>query len=696
MFTKPAINFTKAVYLLFIFSIVQSAAYSQRNIDVIKTNARVKPDWNTKSISGKLKINFQVDKKCKKVKLNAQNMNAELIDASHGKISLSTQEKFLILKGKFKPNKAYWVKIKYDAQPKKALYFVPTQNSYQIWTQGQGKDTSHWLPVNDDMNDKAVYNLSIISPKNKTVVANGKLHNINKYNKDKKLWQFKMIQPMSSYLLSFVIGDFIKQKSQKHPLEYYLPKADSLKMESTFRHTQQIFEFLENKTGYAYPWQNYKQVAVKDFLYAGMENTSCTIFSDAFVVDETGFFDRNYVNVNAHEMAHQWFGNLVTEKSSKHHWLHEGFATYYALLAEKKIFGEDYFYFKLYQNAKKLYERSKKGNGEKVISSNASSLTYYQAGAWALHALREQIGDKKFDKIIKTYLEENEFKNVTTSNFLKIVDRLSTIDTLQFKNNWLNQTAFQGEKALELIKKNATIKKLMELESLRKLPFSKKKNQLDKILQLPIDQFLGQEAVYQLPDPTSKEIEKLYLKTFFTKKRTVRQAISERLNNVPASLQINYETLLGDQSYFTQENTLLHLWTSFPDQRTEYLKQMKNIIGFNDHNIKTLWLALAIATNDYEPEKSFSYLEDLINYTSPKRRFQTRRNAFQYLHQINVIKKQAIKNLVKACTHHNWRFRKFARNLFKKWMNQAPNQEKLKSIKLSEKEQKVVNKILNK
>ncbi len=86
-----------------------------------------------------------------------------------------------------------------------------------------------------------------------------------------------------------------------------------------------MFDFLEDEIGFPYPWQNYKQVPVHDFFYAGMENTSLTIFSDAFVVDSIGFNDRNYINVNAHELAHQWFGDLVTAKSGEHHWLQEGF-----------------------------------------------------------------------------------------------------------------------------------------------------------------------------------------------------------------------------------------------------------------------------------------------------------------------------------------------------------------------------------
>ena len=162
-------NFTKIGVCLFLILIIAHSANAQKNIDIIESNADVKPDYPSKSISGEVKIDFRVDEKCKQVKLDAQNMNAELIDASNRNISLTTKKKFIILNGRFKPNKEYRVNIQYNAQPKQALYFVPTENNYQIWTQGQGKDTSHWLPTNDDMNDKAIFNLSIISPKKMTL-----------------------------------------------------------------------------------------------------------------------------------------------------------------------------------------------------------------------------------------------------------------------------------------------------------------------------------------------------------------------------------------------------------------------------------------------------------------------------------------------------------------------------------------------
>ena len=203
---------------------------------------------------------------------------------------------------------------------------------------------------------------------------------------------------------------------------------------------KRIFDFIEKEIGFSYPWQNYKQIPVHDFLYAGMENTSATIFSDSYVIDSTAFVDNNYINVNAHELAHQWFGNLVTEKDGNHHWLHEGFATYYALLAEKEIFGDDYYYWKLYASLLKLKKGADRGEGQSLLDPKASSLVFYQKGAWALHMLKEKIGEKSFKRGIQSYLEKYQFKNVTVSNFLDEMKTASKTDLSIFKKNWLENT----------------------------------------------------------------------------------------------------------------------------------------------------------------------------------------------------------------------------------------------------------------
>ena len=119
---------------------------------------------------------------------------------------------------------------------------------------------------------------------------------------------------------------------------------------------------------------------------------------------------RTLHELDAHETAHQWFGDLITAQSGKHHWLQEGFATYYALLAERAVFGEDYFYNKLFQSAQQLIQAAKT-DSIPVLNPKASSLSFYQKGAWALHVLRENVGEKNFQKAVKSYLEKYSFKN---------------------------------------------------------------------------------------------------------------------------------------------------------------------------------------------------------------------------------------------------------------------------------------------
>ena len=150
------------------------------------------------------------------------------------------------------------------------------------------------------------------------------------------------------------------------------------------------------------------------------------------MVDSIGFEDRNYTNVNAHELAHQWFGDLITAESGKHHWLQEGFATYYALLAEREIYGEDYFYSKLYESAQQLKFASRTDTIP-VLNAKASSLTFYQKGAWALFVLHEAIGDKAFKKAVKRYLKKHAFQTVNTQDFFDEIKKVSDFDLDKFQ-----------------------------------------------------------------------------------------------------------------------------------------------------------------------------------------------------------------------------------------------------------------------
>jgi Aminopeptidase N len=365
----------------------------------------------------------------------------------------------------------------------------------------------------DDMNDKIEFDLTIAAPIGTTVMANGSLKSTIE-KKGLMYWEWDMQHPMSSYLVAFAIGDFDKKtviSTSGIPIELYYDKEDALKVEPTYRYTKEIFDFFESEIGVAYPWQNYKQVPVRDFLYAGMENTTATIFSEAFVVDSIGFNDRNYVNVNVHELAHQWFGNLVTETEGSHHWLHEGFATYYALLAEKDIYGEDYYYWKLYNSAEQLIELSEQGKGESLLNPKASSLTFYEKGAWALHILKELIGEEVFSKAVQNYLQHYQFKNVTTQDFLNEVKAVTNKDISQWEADWLEQSAFKAEQAYLSLIESEFIRNYFEVTALRRIPFSEKIIQLKTALTFPND-FIGQEAIYQLDGEPISEAIPLYKK----------------------------------------------------------------------------------------------------------------------------------------------------------------------------------------
>jgi aminopeptidase N len=682
---------------LFLFLSTFAFAQQTKFVDFKTVNGQITINPNNKSITGSVKYTFEVLKSIDTIKIDAQNMTFSQVELNQKNIPFQTNGKELLLIYPFQKGKNS-VQFSYEAKPKQTMYFVGSEatNNLQIWTQGQGKYTSHWFPSFDDVNEKVIFNMNVTFGSKYQVLSNGVLKN-KVENTDVTHWNYQMDKPMSSYLLMVAIGKFDKNVSKAKSgisLEMYINPKDTPRQEPTYRYSKEMFDYLEKEIGVKYPWKIYRQAPVSEFLYAGMENTSTTLFTTRYVVDTVGFEDRSYTNVNAHELAHQWFGDLITAESGKDHWLQEGFATYYALLAEKSIYGEDYFYSKLYESSMQLKQVSKTDTIP-VLNAKASSLSFYQKGAWALHVLREGIGEKAFKKAVKNYLKKYAYQNVTTQNFFDEIKKVSDYDLENFSKVWLETSGFNSEIANILLMKNNAMKIQLEVSKLRSKPLAEKYTFFEKTLQSDVYPTVKSSIVSQLMKEKFEDKKELLRLALQTQNLQVRQAVANTLQKIPEEFRTEYETLLNDKSYQTQESALYYLWNNFGNKRFEYLEKSKDWTGFNDLNLRILWLSLAISTPEYAANKE-KYLQELIDYSSPKYEATTRQNALEYLINFNVINEDILKNLVNATTHHMWQFSKFGRDNIRHFLKTTEIRATFQTIlpSLNEKEQFQLDRLL--
>jgi aminopeptidase N len=656
--------------LLALFFINLSFAQQTDKVEFIKCDALVIPNASDKSISGTVTYEFKVKKAIDTIKIDAKNMEFTQIIINGNLVNFKNSGSTLDLFEGFKKGKNK-VTFRYLAKPKQTLYFTRTDDNLQIWTQGQGKYTSHWLPSFDDVNEKVVFNLSVKFQNGYNVISNGVFKNVNHkrngYENGFSTYNFLMQQPMSSYLVMLAIGNFEKQTATTKygtPLEFYLDKNDYLKFEPTYRYSTVLFDYLEQEIGVKYPWGIYRQVPVRDFLYAGMENTTSTIFSQDFVVDNIGFNDRNYVNVNAHELAHQWFGNFITAQSGKHHWLQEGFATYYALLAERHLFGDDYFYEALNDYSEQL-QLAAKTDTIPVMNEKASSLSFYKKGAWALHVLREDIGVKLFQKAVKKYLKKYQYKNVNTDDFLQIVKEISGYDVKNFKKVWLETAGFDRQLAQKYLSKNKFIQTFYGLRKSRK-----SLSELTEILQSDVYYPIKQYVVFQTQSLPYEERKVILETALATNNLLVRKAVAASLPVIPEAFKMHYETLLHDDSYETKEIALINLCQSFPENVEYYLEQTKGIEGNNDKSLKLTWLKLKLVNGQNSGNEQKQLLEELLKYASADYESSIRQNALEILLEVNFDNPKVIEALFLATNHHKWQFSKFAKEKIRTLLKQ--------------------------
>jgi aminopeptidase N len=313
--------------------------------------------------------------------------------------------------------------ITYEAYPRKGIYFIgwndPNNISRkQIWTQGQGIDNRNWFPCYDTPNDKLLTEVYVKFNKDYKVLSNG-VKMAEKDNKDgTKTWHYKMNHPHQSYLVMLGIGKYeIKESKSKSGVpmySWYYPEWKN-RVEWTYKYNEKIFDYLENEIGVPYQWESYSQIPVQDFMFGAMENTTATLFGDFFEVDSRSYNDRNYVAVNAHELAHQWFGDFVSARSGNSHWLQESFATHYNTLAERECFGQDHFDWQRRQAGIAAINIQDK---KSISHSETSSTLIYQKGSQVLEMLKYVVGREGYNKSVKRYLLAHKYENVDSDDLL--------------------------------------------------------------------------------------------------------------------------------------------------------------------------------------------------------------------------------------------------------------------------------------
>src|SRR5437762_1197810 len=422
-----------------------------REIDILHLALDVTPDFKLRTVAGKATLRFKpIARTFQELKLDAVDLAVESLTATETILGYQVTDKQIVVtfEQPIPPAKEASVTITYRAEPASGLYFRTPEMGYKegdthLFSQGEEIEARHWYPCFDSPNEKFTSEMICHVPDGMTVVSNGRLV---AEEKDANGWvavRWLQDKPHVNYLISLVAGYFkkVEDKYKDVPLAFYTPPSEINEAPNSFRDTKDIMAFFEQEIGVPYPWAKYYQVCIYDFTAGGMENTSLTILTDS-TLHPTSFENlHDSEGLIAHELAHQWFGDLVTCKDWANVWLNEGFATYYEKLYENHKHGRDDFLYGMYHSAKAILVHANQTNAivRRDFKSPDEQFNYlaYPKGSWILHMLRGEVGEELYRRAIKTYLQRYQFGNVTTEDLKAVFEELSGRSFDQFFDQYV-------------------------------------------------------------------------------------------------------------------------------------------------------------------------------------------------------------------------------------------------------------------
>ncbi len=411
-------------------------------------------DFANKGIAGSCTLKVKpIRDGLDKIVLDACDMIIEgvNVDGSPGEFEYDGER--LMVRISAKASDTCDIRVDYKCVPREGVNFIGPDAQHpekplQAWTQGEAQLARFWYPCHDYPDDKCTSETIITVPKGYTVVSNGEL--ISKSETGETVsFHWKEDRPHSSYLTSFVAGKFgeIREAAEGVPLHYFFPESKRDDVARYFGETPKMIRIFTEITGAKYPFAKYAQTTVEDFVYGGMENVDATTlttnrFHDAQSAEDFqvsyGSQNRNAVNLVAHELAHQWFGDLVTCSDWTHAWLNEGFADYMQVLYIERTRGVDAARWDMLMKSQDAFDEDESEYRRPIVekcivyADDLFDSTTYEKGAWMIHELRHLMGDRAFFKGVHEYVARFSYKNADTQDLRKVMEEVSGLSLEQF------------------------------------------------------------------------------------------------------------------------------------------------------------------------------------------------------------------------------------------------------------------------
>lgn len=344
------------------------------------------------------------------------------------------------------------VRIRYRVRdPESGLHFFGPSEAepdvpWQVWSQGESTFNRYWFPCVDHPDERQATSLVARVRSGLTVVSNGRLEGVeDDPETGLSVWRFEQERPHAAYLVSLVVGTFRHTRTRWRdvPLGSFIPPSyDAATATRSFGRTGEMLDLFSRLTGVDYPWPKYDQVVVEQFNWGGMENTGATTLNGRTLHDARAHLDTRSEGLVAHELAHQWFGDLLTCRDWAHVWLNESFATYFAALWEEHDEGADAFGLDMLGKARggmgagksrPILDRRYPDPGS-MFDGRA-----YPKGACVLHMLRRQLGEAAFWRGIQAYTRGHQGRGVETNDLRRALEEASGRNLERFFYDWVER-----------------------------------------------------------------------------------------------------------------------------------------------------------------------------------------------------------------------------------------------------------------